>query len=55
LPISALHAKKSRWGIATIRITQDLIEAARHMKIQVHDHVIIGASGHTSMRAMGLI
>jgi DNA repair protein RadC len=38
-----------------IRITQDLIEAARHMKIQVHDHVIIGASGHTSMRAMGLI
>jgi DNA repair protein RadC len=38
-----------------IRITQDLIEAARHMKIQVHDHVIVGASGRTSMRAMGLI
>jgi DNA repair protein RadC len=38
-----------------IRITQDLIEAARHMKIQVHDHVIVGASGRTSMRALGLI
>jgi len=38
-----------------IRITQDLVEAARHMKINVHDHVIVGASGRTSMRAMGLI
>jgi DNA repair protein RadC len=38
-----------------IRITQDLVEASRHMKIQVHDHVIVGASGRTSMRAMGLI
>ena len=38
-----------------IRITQDLVEAARHMKIAVHDHVIIGASGRSSMRAMGLI
>ena len=38
-----------------IRITQDLVEAARHMKITVHDHVIVGASGQSSMRAMGLI
>ena len=38
-----------------IRITQDLIEAARHMRISVHDHVIVGAAGRTSMRAMGLI
>jgi DNA repair protein RadC len=38
-----------------IRITQDLIEAARHMKITVHDHVIVGASGQSSMRALGLI
>ena len=37
-----------------VRITQDLVEAARHMKITVHDHVIVGASGRTSMRAMGL-
>jgi DNA repair protein RadC len=38
-----------------IRITQDLVEAARHMKITVHDHVIVAASGRTSMRALGLI
>lgn len=38
-----------------IRIAQDLVEAARHMKITVHDHVIVGASGRTSLRAMGLI
>ena len=38
-----------------IRITQDLVEAARHMKIAVHDHVVVGASGRTSMRALGLI
>ena len=38
-----------------VRITQDLVEAARHMKISVHDHVIVGASGRTSMRAIGLI
>jgi len=38
-----------------IRVTRDLIEAGRHMKVTVHDHVIVGASGRTSMRAMGLI
>jgi DNA repair protein RadC len=38
-----------------IRLTRDLIEAGRHMKITVHDHVIVGAQGRTSMRAMGLI
>ena len=38
-----------------IRLTRDLFEAGRHMKVTVHDHVIVGASGRTSMRAMGLI
>jgi DNA repair protein RadC len=38
-----------------IRLTRDLIEAGRHMKVTVHDHVIVGAAGRTSMRAMGLI
>jgi DNA repair protein RadC len=38
-----------------IRLTRDLVEAGRHMKVTVHDHVIVGASGRTSMRAMGLI
>ncbi len=38
-----------------IRLTKDLVEAGRHMKVAVHDHVIVGAQGRTSMRAMGLI
>ena len=38
-----------------IRLTRDLVEAGRHMKVTIHDHVIVGASGRTSMRAMGLI
>jgi DNA repair protein RadC len=38
-----------------LRLTRDLVDAGRHMKITVHDHVIIGATGRTSMRAAGLI
>jgi DNA repair protein RadC len=38
-----------------IRLTRDLVDAGRHMKITVHDHVIVGAQGRTSMRALGLI
>jgi len=38
-----------------IRLTRDLVDAGRHMKVTVHDHVIVGAQGRTSMRAMGLI
>ena len=38
-----------------IRLTRDLVEAGRHMKVTVHDHVIVGAQGRTSMRSMGLI
>ena len=38
-----------------IRLTRDLVEAGRHLRITVHDHVIIGVKGHSSLRAMGLI
>ena len=38
-----------------IRLTRDLIDAGRHMKIAIHDHVIVGATGRTSLKAMGLI
>lgn len=38
-----------------IRLTRELIDAGRHMKVSVHDHVIVGANGRTSMKAMGLI
>lgn len=42
-------------SLQDIRLTRDLVEAGRHMKVTVHDHVIVGAGGRTSMRAMGLI
>jgi DNA repair protein RadC len=38
-----------------IRLTRDIVEAGRFMKVTVHDHVIVGASGRSSMRAMGLM
>jgi DNA repair protein RadC len=38
-----------------IRLTRDLAEAGRPLKVTLHDHVIIGANGHASLRAMGLI
>jgi DNA repair protein RadC len=38
-----------------IRLTRDLVEVGRHMKVTIHDHVIVGARGRTSMRAAGLI
>jgi DNA repair protein RadC len=38
-----------------IRLTRDIVEAARHLNIAVHDHVIIGRSGHASLKSMGLI
>ena len=38
-----------------IRLTRDIVEAGRPLRIEVHDHVVIGARGHVSMRAMGLI
>jgi len=45
-----------------IKLTRDIVEAGRHLKITVHDHeitvhdhVIIGTKGHCSLRGMGLI
>jgi DNA repair protein RadC len=38
-----------------IKLTRDIVEAGRHLRIGVHDHVIIGTKGHSSLRAMGLI
>jgi len=38
-----------------IKLTRDIVEAGRHLKIAVHDHVIIGTRGHSSLRSLGLI
>lgn len=38
-----------------IRITRDLAEAGRHLRVTLHDHIIVGANKHQSLRALGLI
>jgi len=38
-----------------IALTRQIVEAGRPLGISLHDHVIIGAKGHASLRALGLI
>jgi len=38
-----------------IALTRDIVEAGKHLGIAVHDHVIVGANGHSSMRSLGLL
>jgi DNA repair protein RadC len=38
-----------------IKLTREIADAARPLRISVHDHVIIGAKGECSMRSMGLL
>jgi DNA repair protein RadC len=40
---------------ADITLTREIADVAKRLKIGVHDHVIIGANGHSSMRAAGLM
>ncbi len=40
---------------ADIQITHKIVEAARLLGVTVHDHVIIGREGHTSLKAKGLM
>jgi len=40
---------------ADIQLTRDIAEAGRKLGIAVHDHIIIGANGHSSMRTSGLL
>lgn len=38
-----------------ITMTKAIIEAGKHMGVAVHDHVVIGKSGHASFRALGIL
>jgi DNA repair protein RadC len=40
---------------ADIDLTRGIIEAGKRLGIAVHDHIIIGTQGHSSLRSMGLI
>lgn len=40
---------------ADIEITRQVIEAGKRLNIALHDHIIMGSEGHSSLRAMGVI
>jgi DNA repair protein RadC len=40
---------------ADIDITRRVAEAGKRLGIALHDHIIIAGSGHSSLRAMGLL
>lgn len=40
---------------ADIDLTRNIAEAAKRLGITLHDHVIVGTQGYSSMRSMGLI
>ena len=40
---------------ADIDITRQIAEAGKRLNITLHDHIIMGSEGHSSLRAQGLI
>src|SRR5690606_25931657 len=40
---------------ADIDITRQVVEAAKALSVAVHDHLIVGESGHFSFKSHGLI
>jgi DNA repair protein RadC len=38
-----------------IAVTKQIVAAGKPLNVSVHDHIIIGADGYSSMRAMGLL
>jgi DNA repair protein RadC len=40
---------------ADIEMTRDVAAAAKALKIAVHDHLVIGRSGHASFKSLGLL
>ena len=38
-----------------IALTKEIVSALKPFGIQVHDHVVIGSTGHASLRALGLL
>ena len=40
---------------ADIEMTREVTAAAKALKIAVHDHLVIGRSGHASFKALGLL
>jgi DNA repair protein RadC len=40
---------------ADIEMTKQIVEIARGLGVEVHDHIIVGRDGHASLRGLKLI
>jgi DNA repair protein RadC len=40
---------------ADVRMTREIIDVAKPLGIEVHDHIIVGREGHASLKGMRLI
>ncbi|HTY68694.1 MAG TPA: JAB domain-containing protein, partial [Alphaproteobacteria bacterium] len=40
---------------ADIEMTREIVRAAGALGIAVHDHIIVGRHGHTSLKSLGMI
>jgi DNA repair protein RadC len=40
---------------ADIEMTRQIADAARALRVAVHDHIVIGRSGHASFKSLGLL
>jgi DNA repair protein RadC len=40
---------------ADVQMTRQIVDIAKPLGITVHDHIIIGRSGHTSLKGLRLI
>ena len=40
---------------ADIEMTREIVSAAKALRIQVHDHLVIGRKGHASFKSLGLL
>lgn len=38
-----------------IAITNEIVEGGKRLGIRVHDHLVIGSTGHASFKSMGLL
>nr|WP_315726597.1 MULTISPECIES: JAB domain-containing protein [unclassified Bradyrhizobium] len=40
---------------ADIRMTKTIVDIAKPLGITVHDHIIVGRNGHTSLKSIGVM
>jgi DNA repair protein RadC len=49
------HQEQRAVSQADAQMTKAIIEIAKPLGIAVHDHIIVGRNGHSTLKGMGLI